>query len=148
LTGYWSDIIFTVGLFIVALIIAFKCKTQNKWLTISVSTIIISLSIFAIAYFGRFLNSFTLSEISKLKSFNRQEVDNRIFHAYFKPVGSYGRGYGSFWITESSKYFPIIERTVYYKNATNYDFNLDSFEETPIKEVIKNYIEQDVIKKQ
>ncbi len=40
-----------------------------------------------------------------------------------------------------------FEHQVFYEKATDYDFNSEYFEETPIREVIKSYIVEDVINK-
>ena len=70
-----------------------------------------------------------------------------MFHAYFKPVGSYSGGEGNFWITESPLYFPFIEKDVYYEHAVLHDFSDGYWDGRPINnyEVVKSYIKDDVI---
>lgn len=146
LTGFWTDIIFSALLSVLTLIIAFRRKMTEVWL-------IITFRFWAIICFGiiSFFIYFTImpfySETFKLRSFYFQTVDGRLFNAYFKPVGAYAGGYGNFWITESSKYFPIIEKQVYYDRTVDYDFNDDMGEGEPLDnyEVVRNYIREEVI---
>jgi hypothetical protein len=79
------------------------------------------------------------------KTLKSQTVNGRLFHPYFQPVGSWGKGYGSFWITESPKFFPFIEKTVFTEIGTDYDFNDTEFDGTPIDEIVRNYITEDII---
>jgi hypothetical protein len=79
------------------------------------------------------------------KTMKTQTVNGRLFHPYFQPVGSWGKGYGPFWITESPKFFPFIEKTVFAQRGTDYDFNDTEFDGTPIDEIVRNYITEDII---
>ena len=149
LTGFWTDVIFTISLCIFALIIFFKKSTSSPWLTWTLRTSVILCNI---VIFGLFVLNFTnpfVADTSKLRSFYFQKVDGRLFNAYFKPVGSYSGGYGIFWITESSKYFPLIEWRVYYNRTVHYDFNDDNWDGQPTDnyQVVKNYIKDEVIDK-
>ena len=85
----------------------------------------------------------------KLKSFFFLKVDNRFFSAYFKPVGAYSGGYGNFLVTESPKYFPIIESPVYYDRTVHHDFSEDTFDGQPVdnKEIIKQIVIENIINK-
>ncbi|MFD2521982.1 hypothetical protein [Emticicia soli] len=89
-------------------------------------------------------------DISKLRTFYYQSVDGRLFNAYFKPVGAYSGGYGNFWITETPKYFPLIESRVYFNRTVHHDFSDDIFDGEPIDnyEVVRSYIKEEVIDKQ
>ncbi|MCZ2131369.1 MAG: hypothetical protein LC109_14030 [Bacteroidia bacterium] len=74
-------------------------------------------------------------------------MDSRLFNAYFKPVGSYAGGYGQFWISETPKFFPIIEWEVYYDRTVDWDFNDDNYDGQDTYEVVKSYIKNKVINK-
>jgi hypothetical protein len=149
LTGFWTDVIFFMLLssFVVLLII--RRTTKRSWGIVFFRTSII---ICALAVFNWTaivsINPFILDHL-KLRSFYFQKVNGRLFHAYFKPVGSYSGGEGNFWITESPVYFPLIEKVVYYEHAVLHDFNDDYWEGQPIDnyEVVKSYIKDEVINK-
>jgi energy-coupling factor transporter transmembrane protein EcfT len=149
LVGFWTDIIFSILLALFSLRIVFKNKSNRTRLTITLKTITVILSIIV---FGLITFSFTnifIWDTFKMRSFYYQKVDGRIFHAYFKPVGSYSGGQGNFWITESPIYFPIIEKRVYYDRTVHWDFNSDTFDGEPVDnyQVVKRYIEDKVINK-
>lgn len=150
LTGFWTDPIFSVLLCIIALILVFKDKTKSIWFSILLKTtnIICSLIVLGLLFLNLF-NPYAWPNFKGLHSFSFQKIDDRLFHAYFSPVGIYSGGYGKFWITESPKYFPIIEHRVYYNDAVDHDFNNDTFEGRPIdnEEVVKSYIRDEVINK-
>jgi hypothetical protein len=149
LTGFWTDIVFSVILSIVAIRLVFKGKTNRLWLTITTKTIN---SICALTVFGLFslslINPFSWDTL-KLRSFYFQSVDGHLFNAYFKPVGAYSGGYGNFWITETPKYFPLIEWSIYWDRTVHHDFSDDTFEGKPIDnyEVVRIYIKDEVIDK-
>ncbi len=149
LVGFWTDIIFSILLSLFALRIAFKNKAYKIWLTITlrIGAVILSTIVFGLIAFS-FTNIFILDTF-KMRSFYYQKVDGRIFHAYFKPVGSYSGGQGNFWITESPIYFPIIEKRVYYDRTVDWDFNSDTFDGEPVDnyQVVKSYIKDEVINK-
>ncbi len=85
----------------------------------------------------------------KLRSFYFIKTDNRLFNAYFKPVGAYSGGYGNFTITESPRYFPIIESPVYYDRTVHHDFSEDTFDGQPVdnKEIIRQMVVENIINK-
>jgi hypothetical protein len=93
-------------------------------------------------------NPFALDTL-KLKSFYFQSVDGKLFNAYFKPVGAYSGGYGNFWITQSPKLFPLVERRVYWERTVHHDFGDDTFDGEPIDnyQVVREYIKDEVINK-
>lgn len=150
LTGFWTDIIISIILSVFALILVFNGKTKALWLTITLKVIntICALSVFALLGFN-LSNPFSWDTL-KLRSFYFQSVDGRIFNAYFKPVGAYSGGEGNFWITESPKYFPLIEIEKYYKHAVLWDFRATEWDGEPIdqNEVVRGYIKDEVIDKQ
>lgn len=149
LTGFWTDVVFSILLSVFALRLVFKDKTNNLWLTWTLrgSSIICSLVVFGLLGLN-LLNPFALDTL-KLRSFYYQKVGGRLFNAYFKPVGAYSGGYGNFWITETPKYFPIVEWRVYYDRTVHYDFNDDNWDGQPTDnyEVVRNYIKDEVIEK-
>lgn len=149
LTGFWTDIIFSVAFSVFALIIVFKKNLSALWLTWTLRALAILCNI---VVFGLIILNCTnpfIADTLKLRSFYLQEVDGRLFNAYFKPVGAYSGGYGNFWITESPKYFPIIEWRVYYDRTVHYDFNDDNWDGQPTDnyQVVRNYIRDEVIDK-
>lgn len=150
LVGFWTDIIFSIFLSIFSLRIAFKNNEKIKSVNYSLKTLSIILSTI---FFGLIAYSFSnifILDTFKLRSFYFQKVEGRIFHAYFKPMGSYSGGYGNFWINESPIYFPIIEKRVYYERTVQWDFGSDEFDGEPVdnyKEV-KIYIKDNIINNQ
>ena len=129
---------------------AIKNRTNTPWLTVmlrvsnTISTFIV-LGFFALKLIDPFV-----WDVFKLRSFSFQQVEGRLFNAYFKPVGAYSGGYGNFWITESPIYFPFIEWRVYYDRTVHWDFNDDTFDGSPVDnyKVVRSYIKDEVIDKQ
>ncbi len=149
LTGFWTDILASIGLTLYAFRQVSKYKTgKNTWIkAIRVITVVYSIILGVFLAFSLvFMHGW---DFSKLRSFYFQKVDGRIFHAYFKPVGAYSGGEGNFWITESLIFLPFIEKEVYYKHAILHDFNDDTWEGEPIDnyEIVKEYIKDEVIDK-
>jgi hypothetical protein len=150
LTGFWTDLIFSISLSVYSLILVFKNKTNILWLTITVRTTNILCSLIVFGLLGlSLINPFTWDTF-KLRSFYFQSVDGRLFNAYFKPVGSYSGGYGNFWISETPKYFPLIEWRVYWDRTVDWNFRDDTFDGQPVDnyEVVRSYIKDEVINKQ
>ena len=133
----------------ITLKIIFKNKEHKTWLTTTLRTsaIILSTIVFGLVALS-FTNIFILDTF-KMRSFNYQKVDGRIFHAYFKPVGAYSGGQGNFWITESPLYFPIMEKRIFYDRTVHHNFNDDTWEGEPIDnyQVVKRYIKDEIINK-
>ena len=150
LTGFWTDVIFSILLSFFALRLVFKNKTNNQWLTWTLrgGNVICSLIVFGLTILN-LINPFSVDTL-KLRSFYFQSVDGRLFNAYFKPVGAYSGGFGNFWITETPKYFSLIEWCVYYDRTVHYDFNDDNWDGQPTDnyEVVRNYIKDGVIDKE
>ena len=149
LTGFWTDIIFSISLCAFALVVVFKKRTAVPWLTMTLRALTIVCSIMVFGFFASRLSNPFIADTFKLRSFYFQKVDERIFNAYFKPVGGYSGGYGNFWITESPKNFPLIEWPVYYDRTVHYDFNDDNWDGQPVdnNEVVRSYIKDEVIDK-
>lgn len=149
LTGFWTDIIFSILLSAFALVLTFKTRAKALWLTILLRALatICAISVYGLIFLN-FTNPFIVDHF-KLRSFYFQKVEGRLFNAYFKPVGAYSGGYGNFWITESPVYFPLVERRVYYEHAVQWDFNDDQWDGQPVDnyEVVKNYVKDEVIDK-
>ena len=148
LTGFWTDVIFSTLLSMYALRLVFKSKTGQPWTwTLRITNAICSIIVFGLLGLN-LINPFALDTL-KLRSFYYQSVDGRLFNAYFKPVGSYSGGYGNFWITETPKFFPIIEWRVYWNRTVHHDFRADTLDGEPIDnyEVVKSYIKDEVIDK-
>lgn len=149
LTGFWTDVVFSILLSLFTLRLVFKNKTHHQWLTWTLrgSSIICSLVVFGLIGLN-LVNPFALDTL-KLRSFYFQKVDGRLFNAYFKPVGAYSGGYGNFWITETPKYFPLVEWGVYWDRTVHHDFRADTSDGEPIdnSEVVRSYIKDEVIDK-
>lgn len=150
LTGFWTDVIFSILLSILALRLVIKTKTDKRWLTISLKTLNIVCSVAVFALLGlNLINPFAWDTF-KLHSFYYESVDGRLFNAYFKPVGAYSGGEGNFWITESPKYFPLIEIEKYYERAILWDFRDTEWEGEPVDQnkIVRSYIKDEIIDKQ
>lgn len=150
LTGYWTDIIFSILLVLIGLLTVFKFKSDKSWLNISLKTLTIISSIVVFGLVGlNLINPFAWDTF-KMKSFYFEKVNGRLFNANFKPVGAYAGGEGVFWITESPNFLPFIEIEKYYNGAILWDFRLTEWEGEPINqnEVLKNYIQDEVIEKE
>lgn len=150
LTGFWTDIVFSVGFSVFVLIMVFRKPLSAIWLawTLRTLAILCNIVVFALIILN-LLNPFIVDTF-KLRSFYLQKVEGRLFNAYFKPVGAYSGGYGNFWITESPRYFPIIEWRVYYDRTVHYNFNDDNWDGQPTDnyQVVRNYIKAEVIDKE
>jgi energy-coupling factor transporter transmembrane protein EcfT len=135
--GFWTDILGAI-----LLLILFLWKGDYKSLMYMLTSGMISFLIL-------FLYEPFILEKFNVNVFRFQEVNGRLFNAYFRPVGSYSGGYGNFWITESPKYFPFIEKEIYYDRTVYYDFNSDTFDGQPVNasEVVKSYIQGEIIDK-
>ena len=144
LTGFWSDIIFFVALLIILTLSLYKIKTDNLPLLTTFRILSLCVLVITIVYYGYvYMNAFDIRKDTK--SLKTQTVNGRIFHPYFQPVGSWGKGYGIFWITESPKLLPFIEKTEFLESGTDYDFNDTEFDGTPIEEIVRTYILEDII---
>lgn len=142
LTGYWTDVILSVILSISVLVTS---SSNSFTRTTDILCALLVFILFGLHVFNPFA-----WDTWKLRSFYYQPVDGRLFNAYFKPVGAYAGGYGRFWISETSKFFPVIEWRVYLDRSVDHDFNNDTFEDEPIdnNEVVRECIRTYVIYKQ
>jgi hypothetical protein len=149
LVGFWTDIIFSILFSLYVLRLVFKNKTHKLWLTLILRTISVLCSLIIFGLLGFNLTNPFVRDTFKLRSFYYQSVDGRLFNAYFKPVGSYSGGEGNFWITEVPKFFPIIEKRVYYDRTVLWNFNNDTSDGQPVNnyEVVKEYIKNEIIDK-
>lgn len=150
LSGYCTDVILTILLFaysISSLIRGAKTVGWMKWLLHATS---LCVSVFiAWLVWVVVINPFSIDTL-KLRGFYFQSVEGRLFSAYFKPVGAYSGGFGNFWITEMPKYFPLLERQVYWDRAVHHDFSDDMVDREPVDnyEIVRRYIREEVIAKQ
>lgn len=142
LTGYWTDIIFSFILAIITLKVVFSDNKEKLYLSIFTKTITIISSIIIFGLMGMALINPLAWDVFKTKTFIYEQVDNRLFNAYFRPVGAYGGGEGIFWIAESPIYFPFIEIKKYHKTAIVWNFTWEKFEDEVIDqdEVVKSYV--------
>ncbi|NBB22397.1 hypothetical protein GVN20_23795 [Runella sp. CRIBMP] len=148
--GYWTDIIFSVVLAIYSYRLTFKPGQTNRVLKVYSKSVAIICLTLVFGFLGlNIINPFSIDKL-KMRSFMFQTVEGRIFNGYFKPVGAYSGGFGNFWITETPKYFPIIEYEVYWDRTVHHDFNDDNFDGVPTNnyEVVKSYILDEVLKKE
>ena len=150
LVGYWTDIVFSILIVSITLKVVFKRKTEKTWLTWSLRALAILTSMVVYGLLGlNLINPFAWNTF-KMRSFYYQSVDGRLFNAYFKPVGAYAGGEGSFWITESPRFLPFIEIEKYYDGTILWDFRDTEWEGEPIEQhqVVKNYVQEEVIEKE
>lgn len=150
LSGYWTDVLMTIILLIYSVWrLLHRVKTTGwvKW-TLHVTNFSVSVCITWMIWLV-VSNPFSIDKL-KLRAFYFQAVEGRLFSAYFKPVGAYSGGYGNFWITEMPRYFPIIERQVYWDRAVHHDFSEDMVDGEKVDnyEVVRSYIREEVIAKQ
>jgi hypothetical protein len=149
-TGYWTDVIFSVVFSVFSLRLSFKNKLLQFWptWTLRIANSVATLVVFGLL--GLNLTNPFIWDVLKLRSFYFQQVDGRMFNAYFKPVGAYSGGYGNFWISETSKYLPIIEWQVYWDRTVHHDFRDDNWDGEPTDNyaVLRNYIKDEVINKE
>jgi hypothetical protein len=149
LIGFWTDVIFSILLSILTLRLVFKSKTNKPWLTVTLRITNILCSLIVSVLLGlNLMNPFAWDTFN-MRSFYYQSVYGRLFNAYFKPVGAYAGDYGNFWITETPKYFPIIEWRVYWDRTVDWDFRDDTFDGQPVDnyEIVRSYIKDEVIDK-
>ena len=147
--GYWTDVAATLILYGYSLWRLFKSVNVINWLkwVLRIANLSVVVFITWLVYVV-ISNPFSVDKL-KLRGFYFQVVDGRLFNAYFKPVGAYSGGYGNFWIAEMPKWFPIIERQVYWERAVHHDFGEDVAEGEVVDnyEVVKEYIRNEVIAK-
>jgi len=124
LTGFWTDII-VVWICSVAIIWNAIDLIKLKSLIFKILAILILTLAVIIVFLSN--NIFFLDHL-KLTSFSFHYIQGRFFHTYFKPVGAYSGGEGNFWISESPKLFPLIEKQVYYEHAIDWDFRWSEFD--------------------
>lgn len=150
LTGFWTDVICSICLLVFALRLIFKHKTDRIWLTITLKTLNILCSLVVFGLLGMNLINPFAWDTFKLRSFYFESVDGRLFNAYFIPVGAYSGGKGNFWITESPKYFPLIEIQKFYEPAILWDFSDTEWEGEPVNQykIVRSYIKDEIIDKQ
>jgi hypothetical protein len=148
LTGFWTDIVCSISLFVCSLIVTFRHKANTRYLTVALRAISICFFVVVLHFLSPF-NTIFFADTFKLRSFYFIRVDDRIFNAYFKPVGAYSGGYGNFLVTESPHYFPLIEHPVYYNRTSHHDFSEDTFEGQAIdnKEIIRQIILENILHK-
>jgi hypothetical protein len=149
LTGIWTDIFFSIILASIVLLITLKNQAYKRWLTLTLRTTAVICSVILLGQFTiKLIDPFSWS-ILKARAFYLQKVDGRLFNAYFEPVGSYSGGEGNLWITESPKYFPIVELPIHYKHAILHNFKYDTFEGIPVDnyKIVRSYIKEEIIEK-
>jgi len=95
LTGFLTDIIFffLLSSCISLLIVSKTTKARWRFVILRASIIVGCLMAFNWAVLN-LINPF-ITDLFKLRSFYFQKVNGRMFHAYFKPVGSYSVGEGN-----------------------------------------------------
>jgi hypothetical protein len=149
LSGYWTDVLMTILLLVYSVWLLVHGVKTVRWLkwTLHVTNFCVSLFITWLIWLV-VSNPFSIDKL-KLRGFYFQAVEGRLFSAYFKPVGSYSGGYGNFWIAEMPRYFPIIERQVYWDRTVHHDFGDDIVDGEKVDnyEVVRSYIREEVIAK-
>ncbi len=150
LYGYWTDVIFSIIASVISYKIVFNNKIKAIWLNRTLKMVSgITIALVTIFLFLTLVNPFAWDKF-KMRAFYNKEVNNRLFNAYFSPVGSYAGGEGSFWITEVPRIFPIIEIERYYDRTILWNFRVDTFDGNPVNqdEIVISYIEEEVIDKE
>lgn len=150
LSGYWTDVVLTLLLFVYCVWSLVSRVKAVSWLKWSLQVTRLCVSVFIIWLIWLVVsNPFSIDTL-KLRGFYFQSVEGRLFSAYFKPVGAYSGGYGNFWITEMPRYFPLVERRVYWDRTVHHDFSddMDDGEAVDNYEVVRTYIRDEVINKQ
>jgi len=142
LTGYFTD--FLIGIMLLlgfAGFIKLMYPVSSKW--------VLLLLLFFVGGVSQKRGGFGIFmwDALKTKSFLYEEVDGRMFHAYFTPVGAYSGGEGVFWITESPIHFPFIEQDKYIDAAVLWDFRLEEWEGTPVdqQQIVREYIKEHIL---
>ncbi len=148
LVGFWTDIICVLLLTVSSFLLAFNGRIEKSFGVLLWRLLNMALAVGVMGYLGMKLFDPITWDTFKLRSFYYQEVDGRLFNAYFKPVGAYAGGEGNLWITETPTMFPIMERQVYYKAGVLHDFASDTFDGQPIDNyaAIRGVIENEVIR--
>jgi hypothetical protein len=144
LTGFWSDIVFFTILLAILTFSLFKVKRNSLALLPVYRILSICILILTLAYYGYAITN-PFDTRRDTKTLKTQTVNSRIFHPYFRPVGSWGKGYGSFWITESPGLFPFLEKTVFAEPGTDYNFTEKEFDGTSMDEIVRAYILEEII---
>lgn len=150
LVGFWTDVVVSILLCVFCWRLVFSKKFEDKWSDMILKFLTITSSVIVGGImFLTLLNPFSIDTL-KLRSFYFQTVQERTFHAYFKPVGAYSGGQGNFWITESLPFFPIIEKEVHYNRTVHHDFGNDVFDGEMIDnyEEVRRYIGSRIMKKE
>lgn len=149
LTGFWSDVLFAVGFSLFLLVIVFWNRASRPWLTLTLRATALACFLVVHGLLAINLSNPFVWDTFKLRSFYLQRVEGRLFSAYFKPMGAYSGGYGNFWITESPRFFPLVEKRVYWDRTVHHDFSSDTFDGQPVDnyEVVKEYVRDEVISK-
>ena len=117
LTGYFTDLIALISIDILS-VYWFIYKKQNS---LKLVTTIIYSAVISIWLIFTLLNPFSWNQF-KVKTFDIVTKGNYIQLNYFKPVGSWGCGYGSHWKTKTFKYFPILEYQINYNHCVHDDY--------------------------
>lgn len=147
LVGYWTDILSSILLVSIGLWATSGFKAEKTWLKYILRVLNVSYALVVFGIVGlNLINPFAWDSL-KMRSFYYEKVDGRLFNAYFKPVGANSGGEGNFWITETPKYFPIIEMEKFYEGAVLWDFRATEWEGEVIDQnvVVKRYIQKEVI---
>ncbi len=145
LTGFWTDIIFSFILAIITLKTVFSKKKEKLYISIFTKTITILSSVIIFSFIViNLINPFSWV-VFRTETLIYKQVDNRLFNAYFTPIGAYGGP--EFWITESPVYFPFIEIQKYRNSKFRWYFNLEKDEVIDKDKVIKNYVRDEIINK-
>jgi len=150
LSGYWTDVVLTLLLFFYSVWSLIRSVKAVGWLKWSLQFTRLCISVFITWLIWLVIsNPFSIDTL-KLRGFYFQTVEDRLFSAYFKPVGAYSGGYGNFWITEMPRYFPLVERRVYWDRTVDHDFSedMDDGEAVDNYEVVRSYIRNEVLAKQ
>ena len=146
LTGYWTDAIVASGLSIFTFRLVFKYVISNRPLTIILRTIVVLLTMGLFLSFIFVFISYPLIPANP-KGYYFQSVKGRLFNFYSFENGGYT-------ISETYKYFPIIEleicKRIPHKDMfeDRYDTEGDYINDIQdVRNLIENYILDEEIDK-
>ncbi|MDN4166764.1 hypothetical protein QWY31_14730 [Cytophagales bacterium LB-30] len=141
LTGYWTDIL-VAGLLSFGNYYYFYKKHVFLHKVLAL--------VYLVVIFGFYLLYLILpfsKAIFKTQSYPSLVLDNRTFHAYFKPVGAYASGQGTFWVTESPAFLRFIEVEKYYNGAFPWNPNGSTSEDkTSTESFLRTFIQTEISK--
>ena len=140
-TGYFTDIVILIVLYVLIWIIFLKSRKQPTKDHVNNKAVLIFLGGFTFILIVLLGHPYSVGKI-KTTSFLFQRVNNKLYHAYFIPVGSYSGGEGDLIIASSPHLFPLIEERIHYEHSVLWDYGASIFDGQPVNQesAIRNFI--------